>query len=135
MGLHHKLCHVLGGSFGLPHAETHAVVLPHAVAYNAPAAPAAMAAAARALADAGLGDGAAGPPVTGVPRALHALLGDVARVAGAPTSLRELGLIEADLDRAAALAAERPYPNPRLVDREGVRALLARAFDGSLPDA
>ena len=33
MGLHHKLCHVLGGSFGLPHAETHAVVLPHAVAY------------------------------------------------------------------------------------------------------
>jgi alcohol dehydrogenase class IV len=39
MALHHKLCHTLGGSFDLPHAETHAVVLPHAVAYNSAAAP------------------------------------------------------------------------------------------------
>ena len=49
MALHHKLCHVLGGSFDLPHAETHAVILPHAAAYNAPAAPEAMARLARAL--------------------------------------------------------------------------------------
>src|SRR5687767_1021815 len=34
MALHHKICHVLGGTFGLPHAETHAIVLAHAVAYN-----------------------------------------------------------------------------------------------------
>ncbi len=39
MGLHHKLCHVLGGTLGLPHAATHAVVLPHVLAFNAPAAP------------------------------------------------------------------------------------------------
>src|SRR5262249_1450840 len=42
MALHHKLCHTLGGTFDLPHAETHTVVLPHAIAYNASAAPAAM---------------------------------------------------------------------------------------------
>ncbi|MDF1506490.1 iron-containing alcohol dehydrogenase, partial [Roseisolibacter sp. H3M3-2] len=53
MGVHHKLCHVLGGSFGLPHAETHAVVLPHAAAFNAGAAPEALRAAAGAL---GAGD-------------------------------------------------------------------------------
>jgi maleylacetate reductase len=103
MGLHHKLCHVLGGAFGLPHAETHAVVLPHAAAYNAPAAAAAMAAAAGAL---GAGD---------APAALHALAADVAAATGAPASLRALGLREADLDRAAAAAAAHPYPNPRPV--------------------
>ncbi len=121
MGLHHKLCHVLGGSFGLPHAETHAIVLPHAVAYNAAAAPHAMRAAGHVLDDAD------------VPRALHALLRDVASVAGTPTSLRALGLREADVERAATLAVARPYPNPRPVDADGVRALLLRALDGAPP--
>jgi maleylacetate reductase len=123
MGLHHKLCHVLGGSFGLPHAETHAVVLPHTAAYNAPAAPAAMTVAAGALGDAD------------VPRALHALLSRVGGAAGAPTSLRELGLREADLDRAATLAAATPYPNPRPVRADAVRALLGRAWAGEPPPA
>jgi maleylacetate reductase len=126
MGLHHKLCHVLGGSFGLPHAETHAVVLPHAVAYNAPAAPHAMRAAAAAL---GIGTGADNT----VPRALQALLADVAGVAPVPTSLGALGLREADLDRVAALATARPYPNPRPVTAEGVRALLGHALVGGSP--
>lgn len=121
MGLHHKLCHVLGGSFGLPHAATHAVMLPHTAAYNAPAAPAAMHAAARAL------------QAADVPRALHALLVDVARVAGTPTSLRALGLRDADLDRAVTLATARPYPNPRPVEAHALRALLARALDGAPP--
>ena len=49
MALHHKLCHTLGGSFNLPHAETHTVVLPHALAYNAKATPEAMGRIARAL--------------------------------------------------------------------------------------
>ncbi|HEY0971949.1 MAG TPA: maleylacetate reductase [Gemmatimonadales bacterium] len=121
MGLHHKLCHVLGGSFGLPHAGTHAVVLPHAVAYNAAAAPAAMAAAWHALGD------------DDVPRALHALATDVLTVAGAPTSLRELGLHEEDIGRAAELAAAKPYPNPRPVEAGAVRALLERAYGGLPP--
>jgi len=123
MGLHHKLCHVLGGSFGLAHAETHAVVLPHAVAYNAAAAPAAMEVAGRAV----------GAAPGEVPRALHTLLLDVAAASGAPTSLRELGLCETDLDRAAELAAARPYPNPRPVCAEALRALLRRAYDGAPP--
>lgn len=125
MGLHHKLCHVLGGSFGLPHAETHAILLPHTVAYNAPAAPAAMQTAARAL-GAATGD---------VPRALHTLLGDVADVSGAPRSLREIGFRDGDVDRAAALAAGKPYPNPRPVRADALRELLGRALDGSVPES
>src|SRR5207245_6261685 len=84
MSLHHKLCYVLGGSFDLPHAETHAVILPHAAAYNAEAAPEAIARAARAL---------------GVKSAPAGLF-DLTRKTGAPGSLRELGMAEADLDRA-----------------------------------
>ena len=49
MALHHKLCHTLGGSFDLPHAETHTVILPHSAAYNAAAAADALEPAARAL--------------------------------------------------------------------------------------
>jgi maleylacetate reductase len=122
MGLHHKLCHVLGGSFGLPHAETHSVVLPHAAAYNAAAAPEAMRTIARAL-------GASEP----APAALHVLLLDVAGAAGAPVSLGALGFRRADIPRAAALAVARPYPNPAPLTEAGVRALLERAFEGAAP--
>ena len=128
MGLHHKLCHVLGGSFALPHAETHAVVLPHAVAYNAGAAPDAMAVAARAL-------GGEEDVPEDVPAALHALATAVLTAAGAPTSLRELGLCESDLDRAAEIAAARPYPNPRPIRADALRALLERAYAGFPPAA
>ncbi|MFO1209146.1 MAG: maleylacetate reductase [Amaricoccus sp.] len=116
MALHHKLCHVLGGSFGLPHAETHAVVLPHAAAFNAPAVGAQLAPLEAALgAPAGAG--------------LHVLAGRI----GAPTALRDLGLGVADLDRAAALAVENPYWNPRPFDRAAIRALLGRAWSGEPP--
>ena len=119
MGLHHKLCHTLGGSFNLPHAEVHAVVLPHALAYNAGAAPAAMARMARAL---GARD---------VPRALQ----ELAARHGAPTSLKALGMPESGLDRAADMAVASPYPNPRPLERAALRALLQRAFDGAAPSA
>ena len=117
MALHHKLCHTLGGSFNLPHAETHSVILPHAVAYNAPAAPAAMARIARAL---GADDAAAG---------LFAL----GRRLGTPTSLAAIGMPADGLDRAADLAAFAPYPNPRPVERGAIRALLDDAFHGRAP--
>jgi maleylacetate reductase len=122
MGLHHKLCHVLGGTFGLPHAETHAIVLPHAVAYNAAAAPDAMAVAASSLAT-----------EDDVEAALYALATDVLTAAGAPTSLRALGLRASDLGRAAEIVAASPYRNPRPVRAELVRALLERAFAGAPP--
>ncbi|WP_175926129.1 maleylacetate reductase [Burkholderia cepacia] len=117
MALHHKLCHTLGGSFNLPHAPTHTVVLPHALAYNAVHAPDAMQRIARAI---GTNDAA---------RGLYALALDN----GAPVSLKAIGMQEADLDRAADLAAANPYWNPRPIERDGLRALLQDAFDGNLP--
>jgi maleylacetate reductase len=120
MALHHKLCHTLGGTFDLPHAETHAVVLPHALAYNAPAAPEAMARIARAL---------GAPPGSEAASALHAL----AATLGAPRALRDLGMPETGIDRAADLAIENPYWNPRPVERAPLRALLARAWAGDPP--
>lgn len=117
MGLHHKLCHTLGGTFNLPHAETHTVVLPHALAYNAPNAPGAMARIARALgvADAPLG------------------LQQLTQRHGAPTSLKALGMPADGLDRVADLAVQNPYPNPRPLERAALRALLQRAYDGAPP--
>ncbi len=117
MALHHKLCHTLGGTFNLPHAETHTVVLPHAVAYNRAAAPEAMHAAATAL---GVADAAQG---------LYAL----ARTLGAPLALKDIGMRESDLDRAAELATQSPYYNPRAVERPAIRRLLDDAYHGREP--
>ncbi len=118
MGLHHKLCHVLGGTFDLPHAATHTVVLPYAMAYNEEAAPTAM----RAIAAALSADHA--------PTAVQSLVRDL----GGPTTLRALGLTEDDIPRAAKLAVRQRYPNPRPVTEAGVAELLQRALDG-LPAA
>ncbi|MCY1526822.1 Maleylacetate reductase [compost metagenome] len=117
MALHHKLCHTLGGSFNLPHAETHTIVLPQALAYNAPAAPRAMERITAAL---------------GVPNAAQGMF-DLAKSLGAPTALREIGMREEDLDRACDIALRTPYPNPRPLDREALRALLQDAYDGTRP--
>lgn len=119
MALHHKLCHVLGGSFDLPHAETHTVILPHAAAYNAAEAEEAMARVARAL------DADSAAPA----------LFDLAKNAGAPTSLRELGMPEDGLDRAADIATSSPYANPRPIERDAIRALLDDAWHGRRPAA
>jgi len=119
MALHHKLCHVLGGSFNLPHAQTHAIVLPHALAYNAAAAPLAMAGLARAL----------GCAPADAPRALYDLAGELA----VPRALRDIGLRAQDLDRAADLALAHPYWNPRPVEREALRGLLQAAYNGAPP--
>jgi alcohol dehydrogenase class IV len=117
MSLHHKLCHVLGGSYDLPHAETHAVILPHAVAYNEKAAAAALARVARVL---GANSAAGG-------------LFDLASELGAPTALRDLGLAESRLDEAARIAVAAPYWNPRPIEEAGIRALLDDAFHGRRP--
>jgi len=117
MALHHKLCHVLGGTFNLPHAETHTVILPHALAYNAKAAAAAAADVAASL---GVSDPAAG-------------LYDLSTQLGAPRSLKELGMREEDLGRAADIAVQNPYWNPRAIERQGIEELLRNAFDGRRP--
>jgi alcohol dehydrogenase class IV len=119
MALHHKLCHVLGGAFDLPHADTHAVVLPHAAAYNAPVAPTAMAKIARAL-------GARSAPLG---------LFELARRVGARRGLAELGMPASGIDHATDLAMQHPYWNPRPLDRAAIRDLIARAYAGDEPDA
>jgi alcohol dehydrogenase class IV len=120
MALHHKLCHTLGGSFDMPHAETHAVILPHATHYNESAAPDAMVRLARAL---------------GVTSHPAGALYDLAVRLGAPRSLQSLGLPRAALERAADLVVQSPYWNPRPVERDAVLALLVAAWSGDRPPA
>jgi maleylacetate reductase len=116
VALHHKLCHVLGG-FGLPHAETHAVVLPHALAYNRAAAPDAMRRIGRALGE------------SDAPMGVWNLLKELPL----KPNLADLGMQEADIERAARIAVEAPYPNPRRVEYEPVLALLRAAYSGQAP--
>lgn len=119
MALHHKLCHILGGTFGLPHAATHAAVLPHAMAYNAGAAPEAMAVLANALGQ---------PDPAG---AVYRMLGTLAL----ERSLARLGMPRDGIGRAADAAVREPYPNPAALDRDRIRRLLAAAWAGEPPDA
>jgi alcohol dehydrogenase class IV len=117
MSIHHKLCHTLGGSFNLPHAETHTVILPHATAYNRDAAPEAMRRIASALA---ARDAAQG-------------IFDLIEAIGAPKALKEIGLPADGLDRAAQLATQNPYYNPRPIEYAGIRELLQNAYEGRRP--
>jgi maleylacetate reductase len=115
-GLHHKICHVLGGMFGLPHAQTHAVVLPHVLAFNGSSAPAA----ARRLAD------AFGAPSAGA--GLATLMSTV----DAPVSLREHGMPEDGIPAAVeAVLAAVPAGNPTPVTAENLTALLQAAWAGN----
>jgi maleylacetate reductase len=117
MALHHKLCHVLGG-FGLPHAETHSIVLPHAMNYNGDAAPAAMRSIARALGEKENAPGA---------------VWELESRLGIAMKLKDVGMREADIERAAKIATEAPYPNPRKVEYGPVLALLRDAYEGRRP--
>jgi alcohol dehydrogenase class IV len=117
IALHHKLCHTLGGSFNLPHAETHTIVLPYVIAFNAPAAPDAMRRIARAL------------------RVENAATGlfNLVQALNLPHALREIGFQSQDIDAAAALATQNPYWNPRPFSQSDIRDLLKQAFDGEPP--
>ncbi|MEV4602345.1 maleylacetate reductase and hydroxyquinol 1,2-dioxygenase domain-containing protein [Amycolatopsis sp. NPDC049253] len=117
MALHHKLCHTLGGSFDLPHAETHTVVLPYAMAYNTTGAPDAL----RRIAE-----------VLDVPDAATGVY-DLIAALPVPHSLAELGFTETDITQAAEIATAKPYPNPREVTRDGIEDLLHQAWAGTRP--
>jgi alcohol dehydrogenase class IV len=116
VALHHKLCHVLGG-FGLPHAETHAIVLPHALKYNRDAAPEAMGRISRAIQSDNAVQG----------------LWNLERQLFLPMRLADIGMKEADLERAARIAVEAPYPNPRKVEYDPLLELLRNAWEGRRP--
>ena len=117
MALHHKLAHVLGGSFGTAHAPTHGTLLPYTMAFNLPCAPTALAVLQEAW---------------GVPDPA-ACLYDLMRTLGLSVRLKDLGLTEADLSAVAQQAAARQYPNPREVDATGLHDLLLDAWHGRRP--
>jgi maleylacetate reductase len=119
MALHHKLCHTVGALFDLPHAETHAVLLPHTIAFNTPAASDALDRAASALRTS---DAASG--VLELERRLNM-----------PLSLAEIGMPEDGIERAAELAVKNPYWNPRAIEQEAIRNLLRRAWSGARPQS
>jgi len=118
MALHHKLCHVLGGTWNLPHAETHTVVLPHVVAFNYAAAPGAMKRIERAMDTSNAATG----------------IFDLMVQLRAPLCLQELGMKREELDRAVSLVMEAPYYNPRKTTGEDIGRLLDDAFHGQRPN-
>jgi len=134
-GLHHKICHALGGAFNLPHAQTHAIVLPEVLAFNAPAAPDAARRIGRALgagaqANAGHHEGADHTGDTDPVRALRELSAGL----GIPRGLRELGLREDQIDESVELVAPAvPVDNPRRADRAALREIIHAAWAGSVP--
>ncbi|UXN57380.1 maleylacetate reductase [Phyllobacterium zundukense] len=117
MALHHKICHTLGGSFDLPHSETHAILLPHTVAYTEGAVPHLL------------------EPVADLMRTDHASTGlyDFAHSIGAPTRLKDFGLATEDLDKATDVAMRNPYWNPRPLEATAIREMLQMAWEGARP--
>ncbi len=115
--LHHRLCHILGGAFDLPHAETHTVLLPHVLAYNGPAASEAMLRLGQAL--------DSETPVQ--------VLFDLAQSLGAPGSLKAIGMPKDGIDRAIETLLADPVWNPRPLEPKPLKAMLRRAFDGARP--
>lgn len=117
MALHHKICHTLGGSFDLPHSETHAILLPHTVAYTEEAVPHLLAPVAALL---------------GTDRAALGLYDFALRI-GAPTRLKDFGLTAGDLDKATDIAMRNPYWNPRPLEAAAIREMLQMAWEGARP--
>ncbi|WOD20402.1 maleylacetate reductase [Paraburkholderia kirstenboschensis] len=120
MALHHKLCHTLGGTFNLPHAQTHAAMLPHTAHYNHAAAPEALRRAARALG--GIEADEAGP-----------LLFKLNAQLGISPALSDIGMPQDGLDEATEIACKNPYANPRPIERAAIRELLQDAWQGRAP--
>ncbi|GAA5993725.1 hypothetical protein JCM5350_004805 [Sporobolomyces pararoseus] len=123
MSIHHKLCHTLGGSFSMPHSETHTIILPHATAYNAPYAETAISQIHKALAL---------PPSISVAQGLYDLANQTG--GGVKMGLKDLGFKEEDLEKAAEIAVKNPYPNPAPLEKEKILKLLTNAYNGTRPE-
>jgi alcohol dehydrogenase class IV len=137
-GLHHKICHVLGGKYNLPHAQTHATVLPYVLAFNGPAAPEAERRIATALNSAGFGGAAPGSTAGGAaPRSTGSALDGLVALKqelNAPHALADYGFTEDSIAEAAeAILPSVPPSNPRPVTAGDLRALLRAAWSGSDP--
>jgi alcohol dehydrogenase class IV len=115
--LHHRLCHLLGGAFDLPHAETHTVMLPHVLAYNLKAAPEAAERLQEAL-------DTDHPP---------GVLYDLAQSLGAPSGLKDIGMPKEGIDRVLEAAMAWQGYNPRPLEAKALRLLLLAAWRGARP--
>lgn len=120
MAIHHKLCHTLGGTFNLPHAPAHAILLPHSAHYNREAAAEPLSRAARAL---------GGSRADEVGPLLHRLNQRL----GIPRGLADIGFPAEGPAETARIACDKPYYNPRPFEREAIEALLDRALQGQAP--
>mgnify|MGYP001160337151 CR=1 FL=1 len=120
MAIHHKLCHTLGGTFNLPHAPAHAILLPHSVHYNRQDASEPLARAARALGGSRADE--VGP-----------LLYRLNQRMGIPRALADIGFPAEGPAETARIACDQPYYNPRPFEREAIEALLHRALQGQAP--
>lgn len=116
MSLHHRLCHTLGGTFNLPHSETHTIVLPHALSYLTPNIPQALVRLAQVLPE-GNGDAIKG---------LNILL----KKLEVKRSLKEFGMKEGDTDGAAEIALSQPYFSAWKVERGGLGELIRQCWAG-----
>lgn len=119
LALHHKLCHVLGGSCSLPHSETHTVILSYAIAYNSDNIPEALDAMARAFET--------------KPDRVAGKIFDMVYALGGPVSLSEIGMNQSDIEKAADLVTRNAYYNPRPIHKKDIEHLLEQAFKGERP--
>ncbi|MFL4474480.1 maleylacetate reductase [Paeniglutamicibacter sp. MACA_103] len=125
-GLHHKICHVLGGTFDLPHAQTHATVLPYVLAFNAPAVPELAGRLAIALG----GEASTHDPADAAVAALRELYSAVQ----APARLADYGFTEAGIPEAVQRVVKAaPASNPTAVTEQNITALLTEALTGATP--
>lgn len=126
MGLHHKLCHTLGGMLNTPHAQTHTVILPHALQYNFPS----LSPHTQSLLREALSVNVNADDVQ-----VSAAIFDLLKTCGAPTSLQQLNVQASDLARVAkAAATSARYPNPAPLDEQRLSILLEHAHVGRRPD-
>jgi maleylacetate reductase len=99
MGLHHGLCHVLGGTANVPHGIANSIILPHAIRFNADTTAAQLLPAAQAMGISTNGH----PPVEAVQVAARQIY-ELARGMNLPQRLRDAGVQQDDLPRIARLA-------------------------------
>ncbi|OHF04632.1 iron-containing alcohol dehydrogenase [Colletotrichum orchidophilum] len=121
IALQHKLAHAAGGTLNLPHAETHSIFLPHSMAFNAQAFPEAT----RTKISSALGQSTE-DSLSGIVAGLNQLL----RILNIPTGLKDIGMQESDIDRVADVASEKPYWNPRPLEKAAIREIIRRAWVG-----
>lgn len=122
MGIHHKICHTLGGTYNTPHAQTHSAVLSYAIDFNREATPEAMSKVSGALARAGFTD--VNPA---------AAMWELATTIGAPTRVSDFGFSVDNITEATEIIVAAQPQNPRAIDTNGVRELLTAACVGEKP--